>query len=258
MPDAKRIIVVNDDPVQLRLITRVLQGAGHDVDEYVDSSEALAALDGHRQVHLFVVDLHMPGIDGWKLCRLLRSPDYAAYNTAPILIVSATFTGADFEEITTDIGANAFLPMPFSRPELLEDVASLLEGGKPRPRSRALIIEDDELIALSLEHTFAANGYEVHRARTVAEGTALWTTVRPDLVLLDYHLPDGTCVELLESLQSPSERTVVLVTTGDTDPALPARLLELGADGYVRKPFEPSFLLELAGKARRERSLLRV
>jgi PAS domain S-box-containing protein len=258
MSDLARIVVINDDPVQLRLMSRVLEGGGFDVAGYLDSTEAIAALDAGRRVDLFVVDLHMPGIDGWKVCRLLRSPDYRAYNATPILIVSATFTGSDVEAITADLGADAFLALPFSRAELLEDVADLLEGRRPRKRLRALVLEDDDAVARAVRRAFEAHSYEVHRASTLAEASLLWTKLGPDVVVLDYHVPDGCGVDLLERLQSPAERTAVLFMTGDSDPELPLRLLELGADGIVRKPFDPAFLVELAGKARRERSLLRV
>ena len=50
-----------------------------------------------QDVQLFVVDLHLPGIDGWQFCRLLRAPEFQRFNKVPILITSATFTGADTE-----------------------------------------------------------------------------------------------------------------------------------------------------------------
>ena len=82
--------------------------AGHEVDSgYLDAAEALAGLSARPDVDLFVVDLHMPGIDGWKLCRLLRSPEFARFNATPILVVSATFTGDDVASITRELGANA-------------------------------------------------------------------------------------------------------------------------------------------------------
>ena len=119
MTDLKRLVAINDDPTQLRFMGRILERSGYEVRMYLDAADALVGLESQPQVDLFVVDLHMPGIDGWKLCRLLRSPDFEAFNHVPILIVSATFTGADVEAITADLGANAFLPMPFSRDDLL-------------------------------------------------------------------------------------------------------------------------------------------
>ncbi len=253
-----RLWVVNDDATQLRLMERVLTRFGYDVQTFLDASAALEALQDAPHVDLFIIDLHMPGIDGWKLCRLLRSPDYARWNDVPVLVVSATFSGADVEAITTDIGADAFLPLPFSREDLLEFVSGLLAGEKPRPRSRVLVIDDDDAVRASIVRLFQAHGYQVFAARDGAEANSLWARHGADVVLLDYHLPDVRCEDLLKRFQRPADPTVVLIMTGDTDPTLPVRLMNAGADGYVRKPFEPEFLIELARKAQRERSLLRV
>ena len=256
--ETKRIVVINDDPTQLKLLGRVIERFGYEVRTYLDAAEALAGLAGRPLVDLFVVDLHMPGIDGWKLCRLLRSPDFAPFNETPILIVSATFTGADVEAITADLGANAFLPLPFTREDLLEYIADLLEGKHPRRRSRVLLVEDDEAVARTVLRAFESNGFTVEWVTTGAEAMQFWSEQRADVVLLDYHLPDGTCEDLVAAVASPADRTVVIVMTGDTDPNLPVALLSRGADAYVRKPFDPAFVVELARKAQRERSLLRV
>jgi PAS domain S-box-containing protein len=258
--DCPTIVVLNDDPVQLHLLSRLLEGAGYDVDAYLDPSEALAHLSSEPRprVDAFAIDLHMPGIDGWKVCGLLRSPEFLAYNETPILVVSATFSGADVEAITADLGADGFLSVPFSRDGLLGHVRDLLDGVRPESRPHALVIEDDEAVGRTVERTFSTHGYAVHVATSVSEAKRLWLDVGPDVVILDYHLPDGTALDLLARLHSPADRTVVLVVTGDDNPALSVRLLQAGADGCVPKPFDPEYLVELAAKARRQRSLLRV
>ncbi len=258
MTDPKRLVVINDDQGQLLIIGRVLEQVGYDVRMFLSAEEALAGLAAKPRVDLFLVDLHMPGIDGWKLCRLLRSPDFPHFNETPILVVSATFTGSDVAAITTDLGANAFLPLPFTREVLLEFVGQLLEGALPRIRSRVLIVEDDAAVRQAIASVFGAHGFDVVEAACARSAERAWAERKADVVLLDYDLSDTTCEDLLDRFRSPSDSTVVLVMTGDTDPTLPVRLLGRGADGYLRKPFDPEFLVELVRKAQRERSLLRV
>jgi PAS domain S-box-containing protein len=254
----RHVVVVNDDPIQLRQVAGVLRGADYEVSAFLDAAEALAGLSGRLDVHLFVVDLHMPGIDGWKLCRLLRSPEFARFNETPILVVSATFTGDDVAAITRELGADAFLEAPFDGDSLLAFAGKLLAGEQPRMESLALIVEDDASVRSVLARTFRAHGYQVVEAANATEAREAGIAHRFDLVLLDYHLPDGSCERLLEALQARARLTCALVMTGDTDPTLPVRLLARGADGYLRKPFDPAFAVEMAGKARRERSLLRI
>jgi PAS domain S-box-containing protein len=251
-------VVVNDDPVQLRQMAGILLGAGHEVSSFLDAGDALAGLAGRATVSLFVVDLHMPGIDGWKLCRLLRSPEFGRFNDTPILVVSATFTGDDVASITRELGANGFLEAPFEARRLVEFAATLLAGEVPRTDQTVLIVEDDEAVRKVLSRAFLAHGYLVAEAATGAEARRVWRSGHMDVVLLDYHLPDGSSEHLIDEFRGPTNRTSVLVMTGDTDPVLPVRLLGRGADGYLRKPFEPGFAIELARKAGRQRALLRI
>ncbi|NJD19605.1 MAG: response regulator [Gemmatimonadetes bacterium] len=252
------VVVVNDDPVQLQHLGTALKGAGYEVTTFLSAADLLAGLSGRTDVGLFVVDLHMPEIDGWKLCRLLRSPDFGRYNATPILVVSATFTGDDVAGITRELGANAFLEAPFDAGELREYVSALLGGTIPQKAQSVLGVDDDPELRRVLARAFAAHGYLVREAATVGAAMDELAAARMDLVLLDYHLPDGPVEGVLDLLKVPGSRTSVLVMTGDTDPILPVRLLSRGADGYLRKPFEPAFAIELARKAGRQRALLRI
>ena len=108
------ILVVNDDPLQLRMLSKLLEKDGKEVITCLGGEEALGKLRKLNAVDLIVTDLYMPGIDGWKLCRLLRSAEFHHFNQTPILVISATFRGSDAEEITRELGANAFLSVPYS------------------------------------------------------------------------------------------------------------------------------------------------
>ena len=258
MSERAHIVAINDDPVQLRQITALLGAADHDVTGFLDASDALAGLAAKPDVDLFVVDLHMPGIDGWKLCRLLRSPEFERFNQTPILVISATFTGDDVAAITRELGANAFLEVPFDGATLIAYVESLLMGRLPSEPSTIMVVDDDDAVRRSLARAFRAHGYQVTEAGTLGEARRQVAATHFDLVLLDYYLPDGSCEEVFDELRGPTHRTTVLVMTGDTDPMLPVRLLGKGADAYLRKPFDAAFAVELARKSRRQRSLLRI
>ena len=78
-------LVVNDDPFQLRLTTSILTRDGYEVLSCLDAEEGLTQLS-QRGADVIITDLYMPGIDGWRLCRLLRSSAYKAFNTIPILV----------------------------------------------------------------------------------------------------------------------------------------------------------------------------
>lgn len=118
---------------------------------------------------------------------------------------------------------------------------------------RVLVVEDDEGIATGLRGHLRQHGCAVDIAERLA---AAWTALRAepfDLVLLDLGLPDGDGAELLRRLRHapddalPDARTPVLIMTARDEVSSRIAALDLGADDYVTKPFDPD---ELAARMR--------
>ncbi len=104
-----------------------------------------------------------------------------------------------------------------------------------------LVVEDEVHVASSLRDLLERDGYTVVLAATLAAARlALGSPV--DVMLLDWRLPDGEGIDLLKALRETSDLPVLLVTARVEviDRVLG---LELGADDYVMKPFEPRELL---------------
>ncbi len=251
-------LVVNDDPVQLHLAASILEKGGLTVFPCRSVEEALPFLNTRDKLDVIVTDLHMPEIDGWRFCRLLRSPDYPELNKVPILVTSATFSGLEAEQVTADLGANAFLSSPYKATQMQTIIQQLLAGEKPQISLKALIVEDSVAQAKHLRRIFENNGYLVHIAETAQAGLQLFQQYEPEIVILDYYLPDMTGDQLLPYIKRPGSHSVVIVATSDATPELATHLIRQGADGYIRKPFDAEYLLDLCQNARRQRTLLRV
>jgi len=249
-------VVVNDDPAQLRLVAALLEQEGVSIRSFLCAEEALKFLVDRGPVDLIVTDLYMPGIDGWRFCRLLRSPEYATLNAIPILAISWTYAGVDARLISVDLGANAFLPAPFDPSSFRSAVRDLLDGRTPVIPLTALIVEDNPLQSEVLKQAFEAQRYIVHVAKTGEQGRFLFRTSMPQVVILDDRLPDTVGIELLHEFKQQEAPTVIIMMTSNPTPALAHEFIRRGADAYVHKPFEPGYLIELCEKARRGRSLL--
>ncbi len=250
--------VINDDPTQLEVLSGLLGKLGLEVRAFENAVSALEAMCRTEPPDLIVTDLYMPELDGWRFCRLLRSPDYAAFNQVPILVVSATFAGEEAARITAELGANAFLPVPVNAHEFSEQVLLLLQGAQPQPFLRVLIVEDEIVQARLLEVAFQAHGYQADSVQTGQEAEEKFKAEDYEVVLLDHHLPDIPGIELLTTLQPLRPDTVFLAMTGDKRPELALDWMKRGASAFVNKPFSTKYLIELCGRARRERDLLRV
>ncbi len=251
-------IVVNDDPTQLELLCGLTRMAGLEPLPFTSAEAALAAIDPDQPPTLIVTDVHMPGIDGWKFCRLLKSSDHAALNKIPILVVSAAFSGEAPERITAEIGADAFLEAPVDGRRFVKQVASILRGDRNRQPLSVLIVEDCEGLSSLLQHAFVADGYRADSAPTLQAAQEALSEVAYDVALIDYHLPDGFGDSLLDTLHLTQPQCACIMMTGDLDPSLSVTWMKRGAAAYVHKPFHPDYLLELCAKARREQSLLRM
>ena len=255
---APTVVIVNDDVTQLTILTELLKKDGMNVLSFQGAEDAIKGMASAPQPKLIVTDLHMPDIDGWRFCRLLRSPEYAVYNHTPILVVSATFSGDDPRALTSELGANAFLQAPVAGPEFLRQVHMLLAGQTPQQRTKILAIDDNEPLTRILKKCFEAHGYEADVAFTCAEGLALFREHRHDVVIVDYHLPDARGDSILEQIRRISSRTVPIMVTADPNPDLAVEWLRKGACAYVRKPFDVQYVIALCEHARRERALLHV
>ena len=109
-----------------------------------------------------------------------------------------------------------------------------------------LVVEDEpaiqELIAINLEHA----GHRVQRAYSAAEADAMIRDVRPDLILLDWMLPDLTGTALARKLRGdPRMKDIpIIMLTARAQETDKVEGLEAGADDYITKPFGPQELLE--------------
>ncbi len=109
--------------------------------------------------------------------------------------------------------------------------------------TRVLMIEDDARLAEMVARDLGASGLEVANAPTAAEGLARLAREPIDLVLLDLTLPDADGLDVCRRLRASGSPVPVIMLTARGDPTDRVVGLELGADDYLGKPFDPRELL---------------
>ncbi|MCA9794059.1 MAG: response regulator [Candidatus Eremiobacteraeota bacterium] len=256
--DIDQILVVNDNFTQLRKTARILQNQGYEVTACSSGVEAVAHLEQGISISLVVTDLHMPEIDGWKLCRLLRSPDFERYNDVPVLAMSAIFCGEDAQNITAGLGANAFLASPFTAAELIDCVRGLLEGALPRIRPRALLVPSKASGFMGLASSFRRCGYSVTVADSVEEAVAGLESLRPEVAILADGHAQGWMRQILHRTWDQTSACVSVVVLEQGSQSSQVQWIREGADACVRAPFEPDYVVNLADKVGRARALMRI
>ena len=118
-----------------------------------------------------------------------------------------------------------------------------------------LLVDDDESVLRAIGEYFDRIGYEVYRDATGAAGVATFERVRPDVVILDLHLPDASGLEILEQLRSKGAAVILLTGQGDIETAV--RAMQLGAENFLTKPVGMAHLAAATARVCEKVRLLR-
>lgn len=113
---------------------------------------------------------------------------------------------------------------------------------------RVLLIDDDRNIVQTLHIYFEEKGFSVTTAGSAAEGMASFLSDKPELVLLDLRLPDGSGLEVLRRIVASAVTTQVIVITAHATVETAVSAVKLGAFDYLPKPFVPGQLDVLLDK----------
>jgi two-component system, cell cycle response regulator DivK len=117
------VLVVEDNPVNMRLVRLLLRTHGYTVQEAATGHEALALLRAERP-DAILLDMQLPGMDGFTLAAMLKSD--AQTRTIPLIAVTAFAMKGDAERIMA-AGCDAYLSKPIDDAELLEVIARCLK-----------------------------------------------------------------------------------------------------------------------------------
>ena len=108
--------------------------------------------------------------------------------------------------------------------------------------TRILVVDDDLALADILVFALRRAGFDVLLAHEGRSGIALFTKQNPDLVILDWMLPDIDGLEVCKQLRSTSSVPIIMLTVRQADDDV-VSALEAGADEYINKPFSPRQLI---------------
>ena len=148
---AVTILIADDEPNQLELLSYNLGQAGFVVLQAMDGQGALRQIEEHHP-DLVILDWMMPHMSGIELCRALRSR--ADTKLLPVIILSARGEEGD-RTLGLDTGADDYMSKPFSPRELISRVKALLRRSRPALMHDSLEFEDLQLFPSRME---------VHRA----------------------------------------------------------------------------------------------
>ncbi len=192
---AKKILVVDDEREIVNIVRAYLEREGYQVIAAYDGKSALS-LARRQPPDLIVLDLMLPEVSGWDVCRLLRKE-----SDVPIIMLTARDDVTD-KIVGLELGADDYVTKPFDPKELVSRVRSVLRRSEGRVVSKARLNVAD--LSIDLEKRL------VHRAGTAIE----LTPMEFELLRVLAESPGRVCsrLQLLDGVQGDAyegyERTI--------------------------------------------------
>lgn len=185
------ILIIDDDQDLARIVQLSLEREGY---QTAIATSGLAGLqEAYRlQPDLFILDIMMPGMDGWEVCRRLRE-----MSNVPILMLTAKGTEADIVR-GLQIGADDYLTKPFSVAELIARIQALLRRAGPQSQtdrpsllaignltidlSRRLVLRDGQLVDLTPTEFKLLECFVTHKNRVLPHKFLLTEVWGPEYI----------------------------------------------------------------------------
>jgi len=259
-----RILVVDDDPLNVKLLAAKLPQDQYEVIKAYSGKEAIEKAAA-ESLDLILLDIMMPGMDGYEVTRSLKSDPMTS--DIPIILVTS-LDGTEDKVKGLEAGADDFINKPFNTVELLSRVQSLIRlkqyreqlaarvqskavfemamGNPKAPEEKTvvpsvLLVEDNPNDARLIQEYLKGSSFRVELAKNGEEALTRAEKNKIDLILLDILLPgiDGleVCRRLKESERTRDVQILMVSCLADLENKI--KSLHLGADDFLLKPVNP-------------------
>jgi two-component system cell cycle response regulator len=256
-----RILVIEDNPTNMDLMTYLLKSFGHEVLTHEDGREVVELVRNERP-DLIICDIELPGADGYLIVRQLKADGVLA--RIPLIAVTASAMVGDRARVFA-AGFDGYIGKPiepsrfvsqiqdFLRPEQRREYPDLPATESypdsvelPAIRGKVLVVDDVPGNLSLMRALLVPSGYEVHTAEDV---TQAWTVVRqftPDLIITDVHMPSRSGYEFARMLREDPELCsipCILVSSTSLDLEMRNSAADVGAELFILRPIDSRQLL---------------
>jgi signal transduction histidine kinase/CheY-like chemotaxis protein len=267
LPTHMPVLVVDDNSTNRRLLHDILLHWNLRPTAVASGDAALAEMMRREQTGdrfaLVLLDVHMPGIDGFVVAERIRQrPELSG---ATILMLTSANQSGDIRR-AREIGVEGYLVKPVTQAELRDAIIAALHGpaaaaggstraetqlaAEPRPASRVsarlLLAEDNVVNQVLACRLLEKLGHQVVVVANGAEAVEAWRRERFDAILMDVQMPEMGGFEATARIRleeaATGEHVAIVAMTAHAMKGDRERCLEAGMDGYVSKPIKAADL----------------
>ena len=242
-----RILVIEDNPANIELMSFLLGAYGHTPLVAPDGPRGVAAA---RSEHpdLVACDVNLPGMDGYAVLAALKSEPALAQ--VPVLAVTALAMAGDRERVLA-AGFDGYISKPIEPESFVAELEAFLPA-TPTSRPTILLVDDDSFMLGVLGDMLAGQPYRVLSAASGEQALELLAREPVDVIVCDQSMPGISGTELLAQAAASHPRTVRLMLTGQPDLSeIEAAMAKGVVDGHFVKPVAAGALRERIDEALR-------
>ncbi|MFN3531233.1 MAG: response regulator [Candidatus Brocadia sp.] len=203
----------------------------------------------HLDVHLpdfAILDANLPILDGFQLCRIMKSPAFNQYENISVVLLSETYRTYMASQLAKSVGAYSILHAPFSMEDLLLLIHTKLPPERVTPdnarslkyKAKIMIANDDPDVVRKFEHYMGTEGYEVF-VEQKGEGVIHRLEIeRPRILFLNCNMPKLNGLEVIKWIKGNIPETIVVVMADRGSEFMAIELMKAGANDYIIQPFD--------------------
>lgn len=257
-----RILLIEDNPDNLDLMSYLLTAYGHAVTTAEDGESGIALARTSRP-DLIACDIHLPGVDGYGVAQALKADPALA--PVPVIAVTALAMVGDRERIL-DAGFDGYITKPIDPQRVVGELDAFLpenlRGAKPdtgsgrsdatAESSRAklaviLVVDDAPTNRELIFQTLTPYGYDVRLAENVSQAMQLLATFTPDLILSDLHMPGENGFNFIRRVKDDPRLAALpfmFISSSVWGEDDRETAMALGVTRFVLRPIEPHVLID--------------
>lgn len=260
-----RILVIEDSPENLELMTYLLEAFGHTTLAAMDGAEGIE-MARREQPDLVVCDVHLPKADGYEVAHALKSD--ARLKGIPLVAVTALAMVGDRDKVL-GAGFDGYLAKPIIPAKFIEQIDGHLHAPPSTPvlhmpepqaakdrltatlwhsqHARVLVVDDSRTNRDLIRQTLEPVGYEIRAVDNVRAGLALVREAPPDLILSDLHMPEQGGFDFIRQVKADpclAGIPFLMLSSSLWADKDRATALQLGAVRFLSRPIAARALLE--------------
>lgn len=264
-----RVLVVDDDPVNVELLGYLLRAFGHEAVLALDGPSALREADAHVP-DLVLCDIQMPLMDGFEVLRTMRRDQ--RLTAIKIIGVTALAMVGDREKIL-DAGFDGYLAKPITPETFVQDIEKYLSTAPPLRAAPQLAVSASETPAMTkkttkragyalvvddipanldlMTHLIGSLGVEVRVAASAEEALNIARASRPQMIISDMHMPGRDGLALLKQVRSEAsleDLPFVIVSSSGASVEEERRAVSLRVDGVLLRPLDAEQMIDYLAK----------